>query len=61
MPVRKCLSNYSNKNPNQFIWYDCGWIGQRKSAEKTTSYDIIYQHTELISHLTSEDGERQLK
>ena len=45
MPVRECLSNYSNKNPNKLIWYDCGWIGQRKSAEKTTSHDIVVTHT----------------
>lgn len=45
MPVRECLSNYSNKNLSQLIWYDCGWIGQRRSAEKTTSPDIAVTQT----------------
>lgn len=51
MPVRECLSNYSNKNPSQLIRYDCGWIGQRKSAEKTTSYDIMV--TDIPTHWIS--------
>lgn len=44
MPVRKCLSNYSNNDPNQLIWYDYGWIGQRESVQKTTYYDIMVTH-----------------
>lgn len=44
MAVRKWLRNYSNENPNQLMWHDCGWILQNKKYGETTSYDIVVTH-----------------